>query len=248
MHDGQRVDGVGGREFGPLRSAAIYARISTSKELQPHGLDTQVQACRQSLRRLEPVRDIMVYEEEESGRRRDRPVLRRLLRDAGLHRFTILAVFKLDRLTRRGIAEMFQVIQTLQGYGVRVYSVSETWWDPDAPTAELILAVLAWVGEFESRMIGERVAAGIAARRAAAEKRGEKFLWGRARVSAVTRDPGLPAKALRLRQEGRSWTQVAQTLGVGRTTGRRLCRLAAISGVSGTERGEAMTREAPRAK
>ncbi len=232
----------------PGRSAAIYARISTGKAQQPHGLDAQVQACRESLRRLEPLRDIVVYEEEESGRRIDRPVLRTLLRDAALHRFTILAVFRLDRLTRRGIGEMFQVIKTLQGCGVRIYSASETWWDPEAPTAELVLAVLAWVAEFESRMIGERVAAGIAARRAAAEKRGEKFMWGRARVSALTRDPGLPAKALWLRQEGLSWTRVAQSLGVGRTTARRLCRLAASSGVSGTGKGEAKPRDAQRAK
>jgi DNA invertase Pin-like site-specific DNA recombinase len=190
-----------------------------------------------------PIRDVAVYEEEGSGRRQDRPVLRTLLRDAALHRFQILVVFRLDRLTRGGIAEMFRVLKALQGAGVRVYSVCEAWWDPDAPTAELILAVLAWAAEFESRAIGERVAAGIAARRAEAERRGERFLWGRAKVSPLTQDPDLPARALRFRQSGLSWTQVARTLGVGRTTARRLCLLGRSSKVTGTVTKEAMPKD-----
>jgi DNA invertase Pin-like site-specific DNA recombinase len=218
----------------PSRVAAIYARISTGRELQGHGLDAQLHACRDLLKHLAiPLRDVAVYEEEGSGRRRDRPVLRKLLHDAAMHRFTFLIVFRLDRLSRGGIVEMFRVLKTLQGAGVRVYSVSEAWWDPAAPTAELILAVLAWAAEFESKAIGERVAAGIAARRAEAERRGRPFLWGRARVSAVARDPSLPVRVRQLRASGRSWTQVARSLGVSRTTARRLCAATPPAGTRG---------------
>jgi DNA invertase Pin-like site-specific DNA recombinase len=246
---GPRVGSVTERAKFPLRSVAIYGRISTGKEQQGHGLEAQAHACRDLLHRLElPLRDVAVYEEEGSGRRRDRPVLRRLLHDAAMHRFQILVVFRLDRLTRGGIAEMFRVLKALQGAGVRVYSVCETWWDPDAPTAELILAILAWAAEFESRAIGERVAAGIAARRAEAERRGKPFLWGRAKVSPLTCDPELPVKALRLRQSGLSWTRVAASLGVGRTTARRLCQLARSLGVSGTGKGEAKPKDGPRSE
>jgi DNA invertase Pin-like site-specific DNA recombinase len=231
------------------RRAAIYSRISTGRDLQGHGLVAQTHACRELLERLDlPGREATVYEEEGSGRRRDRPVLRKLLHDAAMHRFTVLVVFRLDRLTRGGIAEMFRVLKALQGAGVRVYSVSETWWDPTAPTAELILAVLAWAAEFESRAIGERVAAGIAAQRAEAEKRGERFLWGRALVSPLTRDPELPAKALGLRRGGLSWTMVAGQLGVGRTTARRLCTLAEASTRPGAGDQEAMLEDGGRGK
>ena len=179
------------------------------------------------------MRGVAVYEEEASGRRSDRPVLGKLLHDAAMHRFTVLVVFRLDRISRGGIPAMFRVLKTLQGAGVRVYSVSETWWDPEAPTAELILAVLAWAAEFESRAIGERVAAGIAARRAEAARRGRPFLWGRARVSAVTRDPDLPSRARQLRTAGKSWTRVARDLGVSRTTARRLCAATPPAGTNG---------------
>jgi len=212
VNEGRALDHFGrvAQPGGPIRLPAVYCRVSTGKEEQRHGLVTQAQACKDFLRRLPfPMGEAKVYEDEGSGRKGNRPALRRLLHDAAMHRFQILVVFKLDRLSRGGIAEMFRVLKALQGYGVRVYSVCETWWDPAAPTAELILAVLAWAAEFESKAIGERVAAGIATRRAESEQRGERFLWGRALVSPLRNDPTLPLKALQLRKDGLSWTKMA---------------------------------------
>lgn len=207
--------------------AAIFARVSTAKEDQEHGLVSQIHACERFLaeRGLSP-EDVAIFREQASGRKADRPVLKDLVHEAAMHQFSVLVVFRLDRLTRGGISEMFRVLKALQGYGVRIYSVSETWWDPDAPTAELVLAILAWAAAFESRSIGERVQAGIAARRAEAADRGERFLWGRARVSKWIADPSLAARAAQLRAEGRSWSETALALGVGRTTARRLCQIA----------------------
>lgn len=219
----------------PSRAGAIFARISTGKEQQQHGLVAQIETCRQFLERLEiPLREVKVYQEEGSGRRRDRPVLRRLLRDAALHRFQILVVFRLDRLTRSGITEMFQVLKALQHSGVRVYSVNETWWDPNAPTAEVILAVISWAAQLESRVIGERVSAGIQTRKKEAERKGQPWLWGRALTSPLRRDPTLPSRAVQLREAKLSWSKTAQTLGVGRTTARRLYQLGLVSRANGT--------------
>lgn len=234
MQGGSRIERIEDRSVGPARSAAIYARISTGREQQPHGLETQVRACREMLRRLEPLRDVAVFEEEGSGRRRDRPVLRKLLHDAALHRFQLLVVFRLDRLTRGGIADMFRVLKTLQGYGVQLFSVCETWWDPAAPTAELILAVLAWAAEFESKAIGERVSAGIQRRKSEAERKGQPWLWGRGLTSPLRRDPTLPLKALQLREAGLSWAKTALSLRVSRTSARRLYQIGLASRASGT--------------
>jgi DNA invertase Pin-like site-specific DNA recombinase len=222
------------------RSAAIYGRISTGKEEQAHGLVTQIDTCRAFLDRLGiPIREVKVYQEEGSGRRRDRPVLRRLLHDAAMHKFQVLVVFRLDRLTRAGIPEMFRVLKTVQDSGVQVFSTTELWWNPSAPTADLILAVLAWAAEFESKAISERVSAGIQARKREAARKGEPFVWGRGLVSPLRRDPALPLKALQLREEGLSWTKTAQALRVGRTTARRLCQLGRASRAKGTPTEEA---------
>src|SRR6266705_2439283 len=204
---------------------AIYSRGSTRKQDQEHGLAAQVHACKRFLEDRKMTGPVRIFREQASGRRDDRAVLKELLHEAAMHRFTALVVFRLDRLSRSGIPEMFRVLKALQGSGVRVYSVSESWWDPDAPTAELILAVLAWAAAFESRSIGERVASGIASRRAEAEKRGRPFVWGRAHTSKVTNHPELPERAAQLRKDGRSWTEIAKALGVGRTTARRLCQI-----------------------
>lgn len=214
---------------------AVYLRVSTQKPDQEHGLEAQLLACQQFLERQGfSTQDLRVYREQASGRKTDRPVLRKMLQEGALHKFQVLATFRLDRLSRGGISQTFELLRALKDHGIRVYSVSEEWFDPDSPTHELVLAVLSWAAQFESRSIGERVAAGIAARRVEAARKGKPFLWGRARVSVLVRDPAMPAKALRLRQGGASWTQIAAELRIGRTTARRLCVIARTSEVMGT--------------
>ncbi len=207
--------------------AAIYARVSTAKVEQEHGLEAQRRACLELARSKGLWEDgVDIYTDQISGRRAERPGLDRLLHDVAMKRVRALVVFRLDRLSRGGIPEMFRVIKALEGYGCRVYSVSEAWWDPDNPAHELILAVVAWAAAFESKVIGDRVAAGIRARRAEAAEKGERFLWGRARSSKLTADPSLPFRALQLRSQGLSWSSVAKELHVGRTTARELCVIA----------------------
>lgn len=215
------------------RVAGIYCRVSTTR--QEHGRASQLRTCTEFLeRRNIPAERIEVYEEQASGRHPNRPVLQRLLHDVALHKVQVVVTFRLDRLSRGGIGDMFRLVQDIEGHGGRLYSATEEWFDPDSPTHELILAILAWAGAFESQATGARVSAGIARRRAQAERRGEPFLWGRALTSPLRRDPQLPAKALELRQAGRSWTETAKALGVGRTTARRLCQMGRASRVSGT--------------
>ncbi len=227
---------------------ALYLRVSTKREDQEGGLASQLEACQGYLRHKGlPPEGAFVFEEQASGRQTNRPILRKLLHQAALHRFGNLVVFKLDRLSRGGIVPTFSLLRTLHDSGVRVHSVAEPWWDPSSPVHEVILAVLAFAAQIESQSISERVSAGITRKRVEAERRGEPFYWGRARTSPLRKDPQLPTKALRLREGRRSWTQVAQALGIGRTTARRMCHLAATSGVSGTEKEEAKSKDDPSA-
>ena len=225
---------------------ALYVRISTRRVDQEGGLASQLQACQEFLRRqgLRP-EEAIVFEEHASGRQTNRPVLRKLLHEAALHRFGNVIVFKLDRLSRGGVVPTFQLLQTLHDHGVRVYSVSESWWDPDNAVHEAVLAILAFATRIESESIAERVSAGIARKRAEALERGEPFLWGRARTSPLRRAPHLPAKAVQLRKDGLSWAETAQTLGVGRTTARRLYHLGLASTVNGTPTEEVKPEDGP---
>jgi len=230
------------------RPPAIYLRASTKREDQEGGLASQLQACREFLRRqgLSP-EEAIVFQEQAFGRQTNRPVLRKLLHQVALHRFGSVVVFKLDRLSRGGIVPTFQLLQTLHDHGVRVYSVSESWWDPANEVHEAVLAILSFAARIESESIAERVSAGISRKRAEAERRGEPFLWGRALTSPLRKDPQLPAKAVQLRKDGLSWTKTAQTLSVGRTTARRLCQLGMASRANDTGDEEGNSEGASRA-
>lgn len=226
----------------------MYLRISTTRAEQEHGLAAQLHACKEFLARQGIAeKDVIVYEEKASGRKTDRPVLRKLLHEAALHRFTNLLTFKLDRLSRGGIGPTFQLLKNLHDAGVRVYSVTESWWDPDNPVHEVTLAVLAWGAQLESKAIGERVSAGIQARKRESERKGVPFLWGRALTSPLRHDTTMPRRAVELREAGLSWGKLARTLGISRTSARRLHQLGLASRPNGTEAGEATAKNGPRA-
>lgn len=165
--------------------------MSTTKGEQEHGLIAQEHAVRRFLEDKEIALDgeLRVYTEQASGRKEKRPRLEEMLHDAAMKKFRVLVVFKLDRLSRRELmvtGDVVEVVKKLTGYGVRVYSVAETWWDPDNPVAPLILAALSWAASMESRAIADRVTAGITASKAEAARDGKPFVWGRARTSALT--------------------------------------------------------------
>lgn len=230
------------------RPWAVYARVSTKREDQEGGLASQLEACLEFLRgKGLPSQNVIAFREQASGRQTNRPVLRKLLQQAAMHRFEGVVVFKLDRLSRGGIVATFSLLRAFHDHGVRVLSTAEPWWDAASPVHEVILAVLAFAAQIESQSISERVSAGIARKRAEAQRRGELFYWGRARTSALRKDPELPAKATQMRKEGRSWSETARAMRVSRTTARRLYLLGQASKVTGTADEEEQSEEGLRA-
>jgi DNA invertase Pin-like site-specific DNA recombinase len=116
-------------------------------------------------------------------------------------------VFKLDRLTRSGIRDTFEVIEELRAVGCHLVSVSDGF-SLDGPAAEIILAVMAWAANMERLAINER----IAAARERVEAEGKR--WGRpSRLTEATRE-----RIAVLRQDGRSIRDIAVALKVPRST------------------------------
>jgi DNA invertase Pin-like site-specific DNA recombinase len=154
--------------------------------------------------------------EKRSGKLLARPELDQLRADARAGLIRKVYVYRLDRLTRSGIADTLQVVEELRRHGCEIVSVSDGF-DLNGPAAEIVLAVLGWAAKVERLAINERVAAA----RERVEAEGGK--WGRpSRFSDEDR-----AKVLALHREGRSIRDIAIALKTPKSTVARALKAAA---------------------
>jgi DNA invertase Pin-like site-specific DNA recombinase len=110
---------------------------------------------------------------------------------------------KLDRFGR-SLMNCVAGIQELTAAGVRFLATSQGLdTDESNPTSRLLLHILAAVAEFERELIKERVSTGLK--------------HAKANGAAIGRPRRVfdRQKALDMRQQGMSYPQIAQTLGVG---------------------------------
>jgi DNA invertase Pin-like site-specific DNA recombinase len=160
------------------------------------------------------------FAEKRSARTMAREELQRLLADAraGRLRGQRLYIFRLDRLTRTGIADTLTTLEELRASGVDVVSVADGF-DLNGPHAEVIIAVMAWAAKMERLATAER----ISAARERIEAAGGR--WGRpSRVDRATR-----ARAVELHEAGRSIREIARALKVPRSTIGRAIMAARLS-------------------
>jgi DNA invertase Pin-like site-specific DNA recombinase len=100
------------------------------------------------------------FAEKRSAKTMAREELQRLLADvrAGRQRGQRLYLFRLDRLTRTGIADTLTTLEELRAHGVDVVSVADGF-DLNGPHAEVIIAVMAWAAKMERLATAERISA-----------------------------------------------------------------------------------------
>jgi putative DNA-invertase from lambdoid prophage Rac len=137
---------------------AIYARVSTEEQTTEN--QSPVLEGWAKSRGWEVVK---IYQEEASawkaGRQKE---LARLLEDARHGEFDIVLVWALDRLTRAGIPAIFQLLDSLASYQVKVFSYQESWTEqPNQPMYELLVSIFGWVAKQESQRRSERTKAGM---------------------------------------------------------------------------------------
>ncbi len=193
---------------------ALYTRVSTpdqNPELQLQELRDY--AARQGWEVVEPYQDVI------SGTKARRPGLDRLMADARLRKFDSVLVWKLDRFGR-SLVECLNSIQALDGYGVRFIAVTQALdTDQRNPASRLLVHVLAATAEFERSLILERSQAGQARYRRDYEAgKVGKTVHSR---SGKNLPPHRPKKifdreeVVRLRRQGFSLRQIAESLNLG---------------------------------
>ena len=148
---------------------AIYLRVSSREQTVENQLPQLLEFAQSRGYEVGEV-----YEENESAwRGGHQKELGRFLDNlrSGRHKYDILLVWALDRLTREGIAVILGLVNSLRVYGCKVVSAQESWTETSGPAAELLYSVTAWVAKFESDRRSERVRAG----QARARKQGKKL-------------------------------------------------------------------------
>lgn len=171
-----------------------YARVSTSEQ------DTSLQ-----LDALNSVGCERIYQENKSGKAKDRPELTRCI-DA-LREGDTLIVWRLDRLGR-SLKDLVEVITSLEERNIGFKSLTEAI-DTTNAGGKLIFHIFAALAEFERSLIQERTKAGLAAARARGRKGG--------RPRKLTSDQIRKAKAM-LSDPEMTKTEVAKHFGVSRAT------------------------------
>lgn len=147
------------------------------------------------------------YREKVSGAKLARPELQRLREDVRAGKVRRLYVFRIDRLTRSGIRDTFEVIEQLRAHGCEVVSVADGF-DLQGPAAEVVLAVMAWAAKMERLAINERISA------ARERLRAEGRAWGRPpRLTAQDCE-----KVRQLRERGLSIRTIATRLRIHRSS------------------------------
>jgi putative DNA-invertase from lambdoid prophage Rac len=198
--------------------AAIYARVSTTDQ----NCEMQLKELREYCQRCKWEIAGEYVDLGWSGAKASRPQFDRVMRDASLHKFDCVIVWKLDRWGR-SVSHCLDSLEQLRHAGIRWIDLTNNLDTGNSnPTAALLLHILAAVAQFEREMIRERVNAGLRSYR-------EAYAAGRVGKARCSRSgKNLPVgrpraifdrgKIIVLRKQGKSIREIARILGIGKGT------------------------------
>jgi DNA invertase Pin-like site-specific DNA recombinase len=178
--------------------AAIYLRVSTGEQT----VDPQRQAL-QKILELRGWTLVKEYADEgiSGAKARDqRPGFDAMCKAATRREFDIVVAWSIDRISR-SLINLITFMNELNAVGVQLY-VHQQAFDSMTPSGKLMLQVAGAFAEFERTLIGQRIKIGFAR----AKARGKQF----GKRTILT--PELVQKAVELRAEGKSATEIGKEL------------------------------------
>ena len=92
--------------------------------------------------------------------------LAELVNGLRLGEYSVIICWAIDRLTRQGVSETLQAVNRITKAGGALISLQEPWVETGGELRELLLSIVGWVANFESKRRSERVKAGLERRRA----------------------------------------------------------------------------------
>ena len=197
------------------KRAAIYVRVSTNlrtRDASAFEQNPDVQEL--PLRQMAEQRGWTVervYSDRMSGAKTERPGLKALMVDARRGAFDMVLVWRFDRFAR-SVEQLVTALAEFRSLGIGFVSHQEAL-DTSTPMGKAMFTIIGAMAELERNVIRERVLSGLEYARTHGTKSGLPI----GRPKAVFNR----AKAIELREAGRSWRQIATELGATVRTIRR---------------------------
>ena len=187
-------------------TVAAYVRVSTTGQNE----ESQVRELKAYCQNhgLTPVWFI----DKATGTNMERPALDRLKAALFAGEVSTVIVYKMDRLSR-SMSEGIALLSSWLEKGIRFISTSQQF-DFSGAIGKLLASVLFSVGEMENEARRERQALGIANAKAKGIYRGRK--QGTVKSN--------PAKAVKLKAEGKRLNEIAIIMGISISTAQRYLR------------------------
>ncbi len=194
--------------------AAIYSRVSTTKEEQKDSLCNQEEIIRDVIKRKgwEPYH--YVYKESKSGTKANRTEISKLLSDAKSGKFQVIIAKELSRLARNQEFAM-NIIKQLKVIGVHLVTLDGAI-DTTKDSSD-VTGLFSWLYEFESAKMSQRIKKVIVQK-----YKSGKFLGSVPPYGYFVRDnklfirddetPEVIRHIFRLFQEGKGFDKIARTM------------------------------------
>jgi DNA invertase Pin-like site-specific DNA recombinase len=183
---------------------ALYARTSTDDGRQE--LSNQTGELHEYAKRMGWT-VVAEYLDQVSGRKADRPQLKKALADGRKRKFDVLLFWSLDRLSREGVLKTLLILNELSTHGVKYRSLQEQWIDSLGAFSDAIIGILATVAKFEADRMSARVRTGLARAKSQGKVLGRpKAIVDRDKLAAMR------AKGMSLREIGQATGKSAMTV------------------------------------
>lgn len=138
----------------PIIRAAIYARVSSTRQKNNTSIETQLADCRAAAVRLGWAVAGEYCDVAQSGRKDTRPALERLKADVAARKVDAVLVWKLDRLSRRTAAALDLIDRHFKN--VLFESATESL-DRYTSGGKFSIAIAAAVAQLQSDQLAERI-------------------------------------------------------------------------------------------